>query len=170
MITIAETTNASDYDNDNGRWWTTAGIRSAGTPDTVPATSSASATANPPLSSVTLTDRDDSRDPVTHPPTSRIPSKKELTYKNPLLSKKSATKVMQSTTLRALRHARAPRRFGSTSSSSEAAQKKAQEALGAASAAAVRAGEYARSALGPFGARLSGLLGCPCPFSPHPFL
>jgi len=77
---------------------------------------------------------------------------------------------MQSTTFRALRHAKVPRRFGSTSSSSEAAQKKAQEAFGAASAAAMRAGEYARSALGPFGARLSGLLGCPCPFSPHPFL
>jgi F-type H+-transporting ATPase subunit g len=77
---------------------------------------------------------------------------------------------MQSTTLRALLRARAPRRFASTSSSSEAAQKKAQEALGAASAAAVRAGEYARSALGPFGARLSGLLGCPYPFLSLPSL
>jgi hypothetical protein len=41
------------------------------------------------------------------------------------------------------------------------------------SATAVRGGEYARSALGPLGARLSGLLYCPCspfllppPFSP----
>ncbi|KAI0293003.1 mitochondrial ATP synthase g subunit-domain-containing protein [Multifurca ochricompacta] len=39
------------------------------------------------------------------------------------------------------------------------AQKKAQDALGAASAAFIRAGEYARHALGPFGARFSGLLG-----------
>ena len=63
----------------------------------------------------------------------------------------------------------APRRFASSSSppagdtAAAAAQKKAQDALGAASAAAVRAGAYARSALGPFGARLSGLLGCTCP-------
>jgi len=68
---------------------------------------------------------------------------------------------MYSATLRGLLRTAAPRRFASTSSSSteSAAQRKAQDALGAASAAAVRAGAYARSALGPFGARLSGLLG-----------
>jgi hypothetical protein len=49
----------------------------------------------------------------------------------------------------------------STSSSSSAAQKKAQDALGNVSAVLVRAGAYARSALGPFGARFSSLLGCP---------
>jgi F-type H+-transporting ATPase subunit g len=49
----------------------------------------------------------------------------------------------------------------SSSSSATAAQKKAQDALGNASAVLMRAGTYARSALGPFGARLSGLLGCP---------
>jgi hypothetical protein len=48
----------------------------------------------------------------------------------------------------------------STSASASAAQKKAQDALGNVSAALTRAGAYARSALGPFGARLSGLLGC----------
>jgi len=68
---------------------------------------------------------------------------------------------MQSTTLRALLRTSAPRRFASTSTenAAETAQKKAQDALGAASAAAARAGEYARSALGPLGSRLSGLLG-----------
>ena len=48
-----------------------------------------------------------------------------------------------------------------TSASMSAAQKKAQDALGTLSAALVRAGTYAQSALGPFGARFSGLLGCP---------
>jgi hypothetical protein len=48
----------------------------------------------------------------------------------------------------------------STSASASAAQKKARDALGNVSAALMRAGTYARSALGPFGARLSGLLGC----------
>jgi len=82
---------------------------------------------------------------------------------------------MRHTALRSVRALRttAPRRFVSSSSSpagdnaAAAAQKKAQDALGAASAAAVRAGAYARSALGPLGERLSGLLGCTCcPFSP----
>ena len=49
----------------------------------------------------------------------------------------------------------------SASTSASAAQKKAQDALGGLSATLVRAGAYARSALGPFGTRLSGLLGCP---------
>ncbi|KAH9063582.1 hypothetical protein EDB87DRAFT_1673362 [Lactarius vividus] len=73
---------------------------------------------------------------------------------------------MRHTALRSVRALRttAPRRLASSSSpagdnAAAAAQKKAQDALGAASAAAVRAGEFARSALGPFGARLSGLLG-----------
>ncbi|KAH9046131.1 hypothetical protein EDB84DRAFT_1586989 [Lactarius hengduanensis] len=74
---------------------------------------------------------------------------------------------MRHTALRSVRALRttAPRRLASSSSSpagdnaAAAAQKKAQDALGAASAAAVRAGEFARSALGPLGARLSGLLG-----------
>ena len=63
----------------------------------------------------------------------------------------------------------APRRFASSSSSSAgsdaatAAQKKAQDAFGAASAAAQRASTFARSALGPLGERLSGLLGCMFP-------
>ncbi|KAH9991756.1 hypothetical protein BJV77DRAFT_1060672 [Russula vinacea] len=47
----------------------------------------------------------------------------------------------------------------SASASASAAQKKAQDALGNLSAAVVRAGAYARTALGPFGTRLSGLLG-----------
>jgi hypothetical protein len=55
---------------------------------------------------------------------------------------------MQYTTFRALFHARIPHLFTSTSPSPQAAQKKSYEALGAASATAVRAGEYARSALG----------------------
>ncbi|KAH9955922.1 hypothetical protein BC827DRAFT_1140405 [Russula dissimulans] len=75
---------------------------------------------------------------------------------------------MYSTRLRSLLRTAAPRRLASTSSSSSSssvetaastAQKKAQDALGTASATAVRAGAYARSALGPLGARLSGLLG-----------
>ncbi|KAH9050356.1 hypothetical protein EDB83DRAFT_2399960 [Lactarius deliciosus] len=74
---------------------------------------------------------------------------------------------MRHTALRSVRALRttAPRRLASSSSSpagdnaAAAAQKKAQDALGAASAAAARAGEFARSALGPLGARLSGLLG-----------
>ncbi|KAH8987455.1 hypothetical protein EDB92DRAFT_1875861 [Lactarius akahatsu] len=74
---------------------------------------------------------------------------------------------MRHTALRSVRALRttAPRRLASSSSSpagdnaAAAAQKKAQDALGAASAAAVRAGEFARSALGPLGARFSGLLG-----------
>ena len=52
-------------------------------------------------------------------------------------------------------------------------RRKRLKALGATSATAVRADEHARVALGPLGARLSGLLGCPCspflfppPFSP----
>jgi F-type H+-transporting ATPase subunit g len=57
----------------------------------------------------------------------------------------------------------------SSSTSASAAQKKAQDALGNVSAVFMRAGTYARNALGPFGARLSGLLGCqythPLPFS-----
>jgi len=86
--------------------------------------------------------------------------------------------MQSTTTLRALLRRTTPRRFASTSSSSSSsstesaastAQKKAQEALGTASATAVRAGEYARSALGPVGARLSGLLGCPFPFPFSPF-
>ncbi len=82
--------------------------------------------------------------------------------------------MQSATTVRALLRRTTPRRFASTSSSSSSstesvastAQKKAQEALGAASTTAVRAGEYARSALGPLGARLSGLLGCPSPVFP----
>jgi hypothetical protein len=70
-------------------------------------------------------------------------------------------------------------RFASTSSPSSppslenatsAAQKKAQDALGTASAAAMRAGTYASNVLSPLGTRLSGLLGCPYPpplSSPH---
>ena len=73
---------------------------------------------------------------------------------------------MRHTVLRSVRALRtnAPRRFASSSSAGDnaaaAAQKKAQDAFGAASAAAVRAGSFARTALGPLGARLSGLLGC----------
>lgn len=62
-----------------------------------------------------------------------------------------------------------PRRLASSSSSSSGsssstdaaalAQKKAQDAFSAASSAALRAGTFARNALGPFGTRLSGLLG-----------
>ncbi|KAH9010079.1 hypothetical protein EDB83DRAFT_2451548 [Lactarius deliciosus] len=67
---------------------------------------------------------------------------------------------MRHTALRSVRALRttAPRRLASSSSSpagdnaAAAAQKKAQDALGAASAAAARAGEFARSALGPLGA------------------
>ena len=83
-----------------------------------------------------------------------------------------------SSTLRSVLRTTAPRRLASTSSSAATAataaaaaegsaaasstvQKKAQDALGTASAAAARAGTYARSALGPLGSRLSGLLGCP---------
>jgi len=75
---------------------------------------------------------------------------------------------MRHTALRSVRALRttAPRRFASSSpppagdnAAVAAAQKKAQDALGAASAAATRAGAYARTALGPLGARLSGLLG-----------
>ncbi|KAF8260606.1 hypothetical protein EI94DRAFT_1610179 [Lactarius quietus] len=74
---------------------------------------------------------------------------------------------MRHTALRSVRALRttAPRRLASSSSSpagndaAAAAQKKAQDALSAASAAATRAGAFARSALGPLGARLSGLLG-----------
>ena len=75
---------------------------------------------------------------------------------------------MRSTALRSILRTRAPRRLASTSSSprsaenaASTAQKKAQDALGAASALAMRAGTYARSALGPLGTRFSGLLGCP---------
>jgi hypothetical protein len=89
----------------------------------------------------------------------------------PSLLSKTENNKMQSTRLHALLRTRAPRRFASSSSSSsssassaaENAQKKAQDAFSAASATAVRIGEYASSALGPFGARLSGLLGCPSP-------
>ena len=53
--------------------FTTVGKRPARTPDSVPARKF-SARANPPPSSVTLTDRGDSRDSVTHPPTFPLPS------------------------------------------------------------------------------------------------
>jgi hypothetical protein len=79
--------------------------------------------------------------------------------------------MRHTTALRSVRALRttAPRRLASSSSSpagsdaAAAAQKKAQDAFSAASAAAQRAGTFARSALGPLGARLSGLLGCTFP-------
>ncbi|KAN0126126.1 hypothetical protein V8E53_015378 [Lactarius tabidus] len=75
--------------------------------------------------------------------------------------------MMRNSALRSVRALRttAPRRLASSSSSpatndaAAAAQKKAQDAFSAASATAQRAGTFARNALGPLGARLSGLLG-----------
>ncbi|KAI0280711.1 hypothetical protein BGY98DRAFT_304141 [Russula aff. rugulosa BPL654] len=82
--------------------------------------------------------------------------------------------MIVSTLRRGLQHTHAPHRrlpfststssassssSSSSSASASAAQKKAQDALGNVSAVFMRAGTYARSALGPFGARLSGLLG-----------
>ena len=90
--------------------------------------------------------------------------------------KRKRKKMIVSTLRRSLQRTHAPHRrlpfststssasssssSSSSSNSASAAQKKAQDALGNVSAVFMRAGTYARSALGPFGARLSGLLGC----------
>jgi hypothetical protein len=87
------------------------------------------------------------------------------------LPTQNSRKMMRNSALRSVRALRttAPRRLASSSSSpatndaAAAAQKKAQDAFSAASATAQRAGTFARNALGPLGARLSGLLGCTLP-------
>ena len=98
-----------------------------------------------------------------------VQAQKLSKQKNKIL--KIRKESMRHSVLRSVRALRttAPRRLASSSSSpagndaAAAAQKKAQDAFGAASAAAVRAGAFARSALGPLGTRLSGLLGCTFP-------
>ena len=98
--------------------------------------------------------------------------------------KRKRKKMIVSTLRRSLQRTHAPHRrlpfststssastsssSSSSSNSASAAQKKAQDALGNVSAVFMRAGTYARSALGPFGARLSGLLGCQYTHIPLP--
>jgi hypothetical protein len=104
------------------------------------------------------------------------------------LSKKKKRRMIVTSLRRGLLRTHAPHRrlpfststslssssSSSASASTSAAQKKAQDALGNVSAALMRAGTYARSALGPFGARFSGLLGCSSTLLslclPYPFL
>lgn len=59
---------------------------------------------------------------------------------------------------RAIRH---PKRFAS-SSTTEAAQKKAQDALGTAQKQAEQLFETAKKSLGPLGERVGIMLGCEC--------
>ena len=93
-----------------------------------------------------------------------LPNQKQGSFQKE--KEKKRMRPTSSSTLCSVLRTTAPRRLASTSSAtavegaptSSTAQKKAQDSLGTASAAATRGGTYARSALGPLGSRLSGLL------------
>ena len=118
----------------------------------------------PPRTTTTKTTNDCANGPFL-----TLEKKKSMRNNSALLR---SVRALRTSPPRRLASSSSPSPTSSSSSSTDAAalaQKKAQDAFSAASSAALRAGTFARNALGPFGTRLSGLLGstscCPSLFS-----